>query len=383
MNQWRLVPLAEVATIVRDIVAPEGITNGTLYVGLENIERGGALRSVSRVSKGELASAKFAFRPSDLLYGKLRPNLAKIARPDFEGICSTDILPVRPGPKLDRDYLAYCLLQPEMVELATQRASGANLPRLGPSELARFCVPLPPLEVQHRIARVLHAIDELRTKRMAAGARLRELYLGALDRWLRSTAAEELPVGAVAALVTKGTTPTSVGLGYAGEGVPFLRAMDLGDGEIAVGPETLRVSAQTHSALRRSRIQGGDVLLSIAGTIGRVATVPINAPEMNCNQAVAIVRPAEGIRPTFLRAALQSSTVKRQIVRATVTGTISNLSLAQVRGITIRVPPLGKQAEFETMDAAYRQALGRNAQHLSGLTAIFDSLRHRSITQVR
>jgi type I restriction enzyme S subunit len=166
------VALNDVAVIERDIVDPTAIETGTLYVGLENIESGGRFVGVRPVDAGELASSKFAFTPQHLLYGKLRPYLAKIARPDFEGICSTDILPVLPGPDLDRGYLAWLLLSPEMVALASSRATGANLPRLSPNALAELSIPLPPLPEQRRIAEILDKADALRAKRRAALAQL-------------------------------------------------------------------------------------------------------------------------------------------------------------------------------------------------------------------
>src|SRR3989442_5439727 len=152
MTAPKRVPLNDVAVIERDIVDPTAIESGTLYVGLENIESGGRFVGVRPVDAGELASSKFAFTPQHLLYGKLRPYLAKIARPDFEGICSTDILPVLPGPDLDRGYLAWLLLTPEMVALASSRATGANLPRLSSHALGELKIPLPPLPEQRRIA---------------------------------------------------------------------------------------------------------------------------------------------------------------------------------------------------------------------------------------
>lgn len=100
-----------------------------------------------------------------MLYGKLRPYLSKIARPNFAGVCSTDILPIRPGPSLDRDFLHHYLRLPNMVELANSRAAGANLPRLSPGVLAGFAVPLPPLREQRRIAEVLDRADSLRAQR--------------------------------------------------------------------------------------------------------------------------------------------------------------------------------------------------------------------------
>ena len=100
--KWGVAKLAEIATIERNQIEASEIQSGTNYLGLEHIEAGGRILKRKPVSRGELASAKFKFSREHLLYGKLRPYLAKIALPDFSGICSTDILPVRPGPRIDR-----------------------------------------------------------------------------------------------------------------------------------------------------------------------------------------------------------------------------------------------------------------------------------------
>lgn len=169
------VQLKEVAKIDRTGVSPSEIEDGTLYVGLEHIESGGRLLDIQPVANGDLASTKFRFTPKHILYGKLRPYLAKIASPEFSGICSTDILPILPGPKLDRAYLLHYLRQPSMVEFATSRSSGANLPRLSPKTLADFEIPLPPLEEQKRIAAILDQADALRRTRQRAIERLNTL----------------------------------------------------------------------------------------------------------------------------------------------------------------------------------------------------------------
>lgn len=172
---WPVVQLADVASIERHGIAAEEIVAGSLYVGLENITRDGTFSDVRSVTNGELASSKFTFTSQHLLYGKLRPNLSKIARPTFDGVCSTDILPVLPGPTLDRDYLHHFLRQPQLIDFAASRAVGINLPRLSPSLLATFEIPLPPLTEQKRIAAILDAADALRAKRRTALAKLDQL----------------------------------------------------------------------------------------------------------------------------------------------------------------------------------------------------------------
>ncbi len=165
IKKWPTKPLGTVAKIERNSVAPEDIRSGSLYVGLENITGSGGFDSVREVANGELVSSKFVFTPEHVLYGKLRPYLSKIARPGFSGICSTDILPLLPGTEVDRDYLFHFLRRPEMVQHATTRSTGANLPRLSPSELVQFEIPLPKLEEQKRIAAILDKADAVRRRR--------------------------------------------------------------------------------------------------------------------------------------------------------------------------------------------------------------------------
>lgn len=99
MMDWRTVELGEVAHIDRMSIQPENIEPGTIYLGLEDIQKGGEIISTQAVENGEIKSSKFRFSPNHLLYGKLRPYLAKIAAPGFQGICSTDIIPLLPGRK--------------------------------------------------------------------------------------------------------------------------------------------------------------------------------------------------------------------------------------------------------------------------------------------
>ena len=114
-------------------------------------------------------------------------------------------------------------------------------------------------------------------------------------------------------------------------GIPFIRVQNLVDGTVSVEADPLFIDQTTHDLLRRSKIKPSDILLSIAGTIGRAAIVPTNAEEMNCNQAVAIIRPSSRIDRRFLLHWLSGRDAVDQVTKGKVTGTISNLSLGQIR----------------------------------------------------
>ena len=180
---WPMTCLGEVASLERKSLLPEEIETGTSYLGLEHIESGGRILGYQRVGAGELQSNKFMFDPGTLLYGKLRPYLAKICIPDREGCCSTDILPIRPSQELDISYLKHVLLWKPYVDKANSLCSGANLPRISPSSLLGIEIPLPPLEEQRRIAAILdkgESIKALFAKREKAFLSVEESLFSAL-----------------------------------------------------------------------------------------------------------------------------------------------------------------------------------------------------------
>ena len=177
--KWPTGALDSIAILDRQSIHPSEAEAATPYLGLEHLDGDGGIDYIQTVGSAGLKSNKFRFSDRHVLFGKLRPYLRKIVRPEFSGVCSTDIIPILPKEGVSRDYLFYFLRTPDIVDLATSRCAGANLPRLGPKQLASFQIPLPPLAEQKRIAAILDAADALRAKRREA--------LAQLDTLLQST----------------------------------------------------------------------------------------------------------------------------------------------------------------------------------------------------
>lgn len=167
-------------------------------------------------------------------------------------------------------------------------------------------------------------------------------------------------------VITKGTTPTTLGFTFEETGVPFIRVQNLVDGTVSISAAPLFISTDTHAALKRSQIESQDILISIAGTIGRAAIVPSAAGPMNCNQAVAIVRPTKRIDRRFMLHWLATADAMRQMAMGKVTGTISNLSLEQIGNLKVPLPQLNEQRRIAAiLDKA--DALRRKRHRAIGL----------------
>jgi type I restriction enzyme S subunit len=181
-------------------------------------------------------------------------------------------------------------------------------------------------------------------------------------------------LGDISSVITKGTTPTSVGFEFAESGVPFLRVQNLAGGAVDLTKTPLFISTATHKALSRSTIYPGDVLISIAGTIGRAAVVSSEDPaEMNSNQAVGIIRLKNGVNRRYILHWLQSNEAQSQIRGAQVTGTITNLSLTELRKLQIRLPPLAEQKRIAAILDAADALRTKRRESLAQLDALLQS----------
>jgi type I restriction enzyme, S subunit len=124
----------------------------------------------------------------------------------------------------------------------------------------------------------------------------------------------ELPKGwewvhlaALAEQITKGTTPTTFGHSYTPEGVNFVKIENLDRGRLNLAQMTDFISPETHEIMSRSQLSAGDVLFSIAGTIGKTAVVLDADLPANTNQALAIIKgAAKHVNQRFLLLALDS-----------------------------------------------------------------------------
>jgi hypothetical protein len=128
-------------------------------------------RSALTRGGGDTKSKKHRFDEHKILYGKLRPYLNKVALPDLDGLCSTDVVPIQVKPGIERRYLAFYMRSREFVRITSLRATG-NLPRAGVRILKRMPVPIAPPSEQHAVIETLEAADTLVREAAAARARV-------------------------------------------------------------------------------------------------------------------------------------------------------------------------------------------------------------------
>ncbi len=162
-KNWQICRLKDLAKIDRQNISPEELkTKRYTYIGLEHIEKetGRILVDPNVQLDIDLKSNKFFFTSNHVLYGKLRPYLNKVALPDFDGVCSTDIFPLLPLEGISNKYFLKALMSTSyFVNMANSQSSGANLPRIGTTALENIKVFKPDYNLQEQFAEKVREIN--------------------------------------------------------------------------------------------------------------------------------------------------------------------------------------------------------------------------------
>jgi type I restriction enzyme S subunit len=379
---WPEVALGEVVAIERSSVPPEAIEAGTIFVGLEHMTSDGHFEGVGPVEAGELASQKFRFSADHVLYGKLRPNLSKIASPSFCGVCSTDILPIRPSSHLDKRFLLRFLRQPSQVAKAASLASGANLPRLNPQVLERMSILLPPLEEQRRIATILDEADDLRARRREslsllddlAAAIFLDLFGDSTTSWPMATV-ESLAADVPHAIRTGPFGSQLLHSEFVDKGIAVLGIDNAVQDKFAWGRPRF-ISEAKFSKLRRYQVRPGDVLVTIMATCGRAAVVPEDIPiAISTKHLCCITLDRKQCLPTYLWASFRFHPGLRRQLGATARGAVMpGLNMGLIKAATLPLPPIEAQRHFADCVAAIAKASEGAVRHADRLDELFESL---------
>jgi len=155
--------LADVAMNIRDGVPVNAFNADDRYVAMEHIDR----RCVAIQqfgSSADVASNKYRFGVNDILFGKLRPYFHKVCLTSFAGICSTDILVIRPKRPELLYYCLFAFFQDEVVEYANAGSGGTRMPRTSWSDLSKYPIALPGKEKLEAFNKVVQPMmDKLQT----------------------------------------------------------------------------------------------------------------------------------------------------------------------------------------------------------------------------
>ena len=182
-QNWKTYKLGELAKLRKKNLKPSEF-NDEKYIGLEHIGQGDFLLNGIGCAS-DATSNKSIFKKGDILYGKIRPYFQKVVRPNFSGICSTDILIIQTKDenKITQSFLHQIIKSNDFTQKATETSSGTKMPRADWKSLENLDYNLPPLPEQKAIANILSAIDAKIENNLAINKTLEEMAMALYKEW--------------------------------------------------------------------------------------------------------------------------------------------------------------------------------------------------------
>ena len=350
---WRRVHLSEVAAQRTEKVVP-GEADTRPYVALEHLAQGGPIL-LGWSEAGTATSAKTVFRTGDVLFGKLRPYLRKAAPAPFDGLCSTDILPLFGGEALDTRYLAQLAQSRQLQQHAVATSSGTKMPRTSWAHLGEFPFLLPSLPEQRKIAAILSSVDDAIEKTQAVIDQVQVVKRGLMQELLtrglpgrhtrfKQTEIGEIPVEwgvvelASVATVERGKfahRPRNDPRFYGGP-YPFVQTGDVAacDGLITTYSQTLNEGGLAISKL----FPTGTIAITIAANIGAtgIATFDVAFPD-----SLIGIQPSSQVDTRFLELVLR--TRRRDLDRFAPESAQKNINLNTLKPLKVPLPTMTEQ----------------------------------------
>lgn len=415
------------------------LTNETWVLDLEDVEKdSGSILQWKTFLERRSESDKNVFRKGDVLYGKLRPYLNKVAVADRDGVCTTEILPLRVYGGISAKYVQLALRSTYFLEYVNSKSYGMKMPRLGTADGRHAPFPLPPLAEQHRIVvrveelmKLCDALEENGRLADEQHARLVSTLFDALagsesayalgEHWRRvaehfdllldRTEAIDVLEQTVLQLAVRGLLvaqdpqeeaasylmahiqkersvlfgsglakrgrelipvredekafvlptkwtwarfddlvradkPVAYGVLVPGpdvpDGIPFVRLGDLSLDSSEALPEKA-ISSEIDAQFTRTRLEGGEILLGVVGSIGKLGIAPSTWKGANIARAVSRIVPTSLVDKIFVLTLLQSRFMRERFVSDTRTLAQPTLNIGLIRECPTPLPPLAEQ----------------------------------------
>lgn len=394
---WEMRRLGEIATLVGGGTPDR---NQTAYWGgdipwvtpsdLPPVGTGIASVGCSQemITERGLRESSAVLLPVDAVLLSSRATIGKLAISTCPLATNQGFVNIVPGSTSNSRFIAWALEASR--ERIVALASSSTFKEVSRGALRGFKVPVPPRLEQDRIVEILDEADRLRRLHAESEAKAERLVPALFDEMFVTPAEREFwAPESIESWVVQGdgalrTGPFGSALRHSefvAEGVPVLGIDNVVRNRF-VWAERRYITPAKFAELRRYRVQPGDVLVSLMGTVGRTAVVPDGIGDaVNTKHLAAITLDRTKGEPEYLAAALRlDPEVVHQLNAAGRGAIMTGLNLTVIRSLRVRRPPPALQKIFARRLNELRALEDRRAVTRARLDALFDELLRRAFT---
>lgn len=176
--------------------------------------------------------------------------------------------------------------------------------------------------------------------------------------------------------ITKGTTPSNIGASFTDEGINYFRSEMLGKSKyLDKSSGMMYISESTHNKLKRSQINPGDILFSMAGIyLGKLAIVQDEDVPANTNQAVALIRFDRSVNIDYLYYFMTQKSFNSYVNCMSAQAAQPNINLKQIGNLQIALPADKQQKRIADILSAYDNLIENNNKRIKLLEQMAENL---------
>lgn len=338
-------------------------------------------RTQESITKDGLENSASSVLEAGTVIMATRMGLGKVAMNSIRVAINQDLKGLICGPRIDSRYLLHFIASKS--PLLETAGHGATVKGIKLDYLRAVKVVLPPIDEQRRIAAILDKADVIRRKRQrileAAGGLTQSAFLESFGDPV--TNPKRWPIkrlGDLLEFLTSGSRGWA--RYYSSGGSQFLRIQNVKRDHLNLD-ELIRVNAPNNAEADRTRVQAGDILLSITADLGRVGVVPACLAGAYINQHLAIIRVRrEAVVPEYLSSYLASRAGQAQITRLNRQGVKAGLNFDDIRGLRVLLPPRVAQVKFAMLKKKAQQLKCIQEKTAGQFFGLLGSLVNRLIT---
>lgn len=295
--------------------------------------------------------SKYLLKEDDLLFARTGATVGKtLLFKEKYGKCIYAGFLIRLVPNKDLvvpEYLYYFTKSPRYLAFVQKSMKVVAQPNINAKQYGDLKIPLPPLDIQRRIADVLDKVTELIDLRKKQLEKLDELVKARFVEMFGDVALNPngYPVkdfDEISVLITDGehATPRRTE-----EGIYLLSARNVLNHTLQLDDVDYIDEEEYNRIARRVIPQAGDVLISCSGSIGRCCVVP-DGLKFQMVRSAALIRFDDTINPIFAEWLITSDDLQRQIAQSATQSSQANLFQGKIRKLHGYVPPMELQDQF-------------------------------------
>lgn len=386
--EYRKVKLADLTTTGKGTygIAASGVEkNDNLYTYLRitDINDDGTLNQSDMKSVADDDAAQYLLKPNDIVFARTGGSTGRNYFYDgkdgtfvYAGfLIKFSIDPLKVNPK----YIKYYCQSDVYKNWVRSFNTGSTRGNINAQTFGNMEIPLPPREQQDYLVSVLEPLDEKiainREINDNLQQQLRTIFKAEFTDNPELENITQIPLSELCHVVTKGTTPTTLGKPFVESGINFIKAESILDDHSIDKSKFAFIDEETNALLKRSIIHAGDVVFTIAGTLGRFALIDENVLPANTNQAVAIIRAdVEKVLPEYIYTCFIGEWHTDYYAKRVQQAVQANLSLTTIKSLPIPLLDEAKMSEYLSLILPLIKAIKTNEAQDEKLAVLRDNL---------